>query len=146
MKPLMLPLVISTVLIAVGSSSAHAECPEISEDRTICEFASDAAERMAFSLPQQISANMTLEQVYAVENHIWMTVTLNYSESDLNRSVEAAGSTRGMVDNTMETNTKNWLCSAPDLSAFIEFGGAIGYNYRFIDGQRYLSIEVDSCS
>lgn len=147
MHPKLIVTAVAFFLSIGASVEAQQNCFAKYSKTNICDYAKKIQKGMAPNLPMQISQNLSLRNVVAIGPNISLGAMLDYDEQYLNADLRAKGVSRTRVDSRMKSMTRNGVCTDPVLRAFVDLGGIISYNYKFIDGSKYLDIRInkDSC-
>ena len=117
-----------------------------SNDDFVRKYAKEAAAEMAPNLPMQISKNLTIRTITAIDTTLTMAAKLAYDYNYLKSAVAASGATPESLKLKMQVMTTDMVCSDELLSAFVQLGGEIQYIYQFSDGIQYMIASVDECS
>lgn len=132
------------ISILSGSTMANDVCNTKSFD--ICKKAREFADEIATILPMQVNKNMSFHKVVAMQNMISISVIYSYDKVALETSLKQAGTSHEDVKKAMGGFAYESICiSTPETKAFINLGGAFQYIYKFVDGETYTVVTIDSC-
>lgn len=136
---------IIAALILAATSTAIADTLTESNEDFIRKHAKEVAAELAPNLPMQISKNVTIRTVTAIDTTLTMVAKLAYDYDYLKSAAAAGGVTPESLKPKMQVMTTNIVCSDKALSAFVQLGGEIQYIYQFDDGVQYMVAAVKEC-
>ncbi len=136
---------IIAALILAATSTAIADTLTESNKDFIRKHAKEVAADFAPNLPMQISKNLTIRTVIAIDTTLAMVAMLAYDYDYLKSASAASGVTPESLKPKMQVMTTNIVCSDKVLSAFVHLGGEIQYIYQFNDGVQYMVAAVKEC-
>jgi len=137
---------IIAALILAATSGAIADTLAESNEDFIRKHAKEVAAEFAPNLPTQISENLTIRTVIAMDTTVTLVAMLAYDYDYLKSAATAGGVTPESLKPKMQVMTTNMVCSDKALSAFVQLGGEIQYIYQFSDGVQYMIASVEECS
>lgn len=118
-------------------------CPADLDDT--CRFADQLRAEMAKALPMQMSETMALRQVSQFQNHLNLYIWLGYNRDYLMEIYKPQGLSLNDAKIALRKFAKNYGCSAPAWTFWIERGLVLNFYYQFIDGDLLTSFAIDSC-
>ena len=133
--------------IPLGTKSATAQdgCSGNDGLTDLCQNAQLISGELADLLPLQISSDMTLAGVIAIENAVIFRVLWPSTHDDLERRLVSNGMSWAGVQSDLQNFTQNAVCSQSVLTRFVLLGGEVEYIYQSSDGVRIASPIVVSC-
>ena len=134
-------------LMAINTKAAadDALCFNNLIDFNICDEAKRIRDDIAPSLPQKISANLVFRSISSVDNSLSLHAMLLYERDALENAAASGGLNMEEVEAQMYLTTKNYVCTSPELEAFINLGGKLSYIYQFQNGKLLYNFKIGSC-
>jgi hypothetical protein len=120
-------------------------CVGESQKEDICLEAKTIAGEIAKQLPLIMSDNMIWESVLAIENTIQGHLRLSYDKESLEKALAESGSDIETAKSAMYYAAQAVCTEGSPTRSFIDMGGAMRYIYEFVDGEEFLTVNVDQC-
>lgn len=136
--------IIASLMLAAASTSVADTLTEPNHD-FIRKYAKEVAAEFAPNLPMQISKNLTVRAVTAIDTSLTLVALLAYDYDYLKSAATAGGVTPESLKPKMQEMTTNMVCTDELLTAFVRLGGEIQYIYQFNDGVQYMVAVVKKC-
>lgn len=133
-------------IIAVAwSTSAMAEDDPCFSKADICAYAKEVQATLAPSLPMVVSSNITLRNVAAVGPRIVFGAMWAQTNAEVEARILDAGVSRDVYVQKMYEITRNYVCNAEAMAAFVGDGGEVQYVYMTRDNFPVASPLVAAC-
>jgi hypothetical protein len=110
-----------------------------------CEKAREAQAGLAATLPMKLNTNITMSTAIVQGPRVIITAIWNIDKAEFDARIHANSTTAVDLTLKMDAATKNSVCSAEALAAFVRLGGQVQYAYRTLDGFIVLSPLVTVC-
>ncbi len=124
---------------------AQSECTDNTQAPDICAQAKGIADEIAMQLPLKMSEDMSWESVKAIENTIEGLLRLNHDRILLERLLADSGSDLEQAREEMRRAAQMVCNESSPTRSFINSGGAMRYDYEFVDGEQFLVVEISEC-
>lgn len=111
----------------------------------MCAEAKKLQAALAPSLPQTISANITMFGAVADGTTVSMLARWNFSREQIIEGARSARITLDDLTKKMNDSEHNSVCSNKALAAFVRLGGKIAYIYNTKDGSTFATLTVSDC-
>lgn len=139
-------LIVAAMLCASTDSGKNEPSICTPKGTDVCKIARRMANEIAPQLPMQLSSQLSLQTVTAVNNYFLMTAKLEYGSTHLQKALSKSGASNEEMLEIMHRHAKSGICQpGTPTHSFINSGGFINYQYRFNDGEIYTQIEVTTC-
>ncbi|TIM21140.1 MAG: hypothetical protein E5Y74_15215 [Mesorhizobium sp.] len=109
------------------------ECLSKYTKTDVCAYAKKMQTEMAPALPMLISSNISVRSIIAIGPRIVFNATWAQTDAEVDAKLLAAGVSRPVYVQKIDEMTKNYVCRAEELSAFVRLGGEIQYTYTTVD-------------
>jgi len=132
--------------MAANSVIAEDSCFTEFTKFNMCKKARELSDGMANMLPMKISQNMAWESVASFGKTIQGQIRLGYTRKHLEEQYKKSGLPISQAKQAMEKSAHN-ICKQEDPAAraFIGLGGNFRYIYSFIDGEHFITIDINNC-
>ena len=130
-------------ILLLYTQQANADCP--SESSFLCNFLKDFQAGITPNLPIQLSENLYIRQVIAVDTTLHMYVLLAYDKQHLINEYSQHGLDENDAKAVLKNFAKNHNCSNSFTSKMIKAGGSITSHYQFINGEELVEFTVSRC-
>jgi hypothetical protein len=149
-KELFRPVFLSAVALFSWTLPAAAqdgpECFSKFTNFNVCEKAREARAGLAVTLPMKLNTNITMSTAIVQGPRVIVTAIWNIDKAGFDARIHANSTTAADLTLKMDVATKNSVCSAGALAAFVRLGGQVQYAYRTLDGFIVLSPLVTACT
>ena len=132
------------LLLAFVALPAQAMCPSGLD--FMCSFLKDFQKEITPNLPMQLSDNLYLRQVVAIDNTLHMYVLLSYDRTFLINEYSTYGLGIEDAKAALKQFAINYNCSNNLTSKMIKAGGVITSHYQFNNGEELVTFSVSSCN
>ena len=134
------------VMLQVANAAfGDANCTSNEAEADICVEAKKISDEIAKQLPLQMSDDMTWEAVTAVENIIQGELYLSYDKETFEKLLIETGLSMEKAESAMRDAALMVCAEGSPTSSFIDRGGAMRYDYRFLGGAPFLIVEISKC-
>jgi hypothetical protein len=137
---------VGATLVGAGASAQDGpECFSKLTKFNVCEKAREAHAGLVATLPMKLNTNITMSTAIVQGPRIIITAVWNIDKAEFDARINANSTTVADLTLKMDAATKNSVCSAGVLAAFVRLGGQVQYAYRTLDGFIVLSPLVTAC-
>lgn len=127
------------------ASADNNKCTPNTTNQDMCIFAKKLADEVQKELPIKNSDDLYLTEVKTDKTRVIITAKMKYSSNELKNTLKIKGNNIDAAKASLRTNAENSVCSNKQLSAFINLGGIMQYEYVFNDGKLLDIVAVTSC-
>lgn len=120
-------------------------CTSNDAGEDICMEAKRISDEIAKQLPLQMSDDMIWESVVANKNGIQGELHLSYDRKTFKKLLLETGLTMERAESRMREAALMVCAEGSPTRSFIDKGGVMRYDYRFLDGARFLVVEIANC-
>lgn len=135
-------------IITLASTNALAEddpCLSKSTKTDVCAYAKEMQVKTAPSLPMVISSAVTVRSIIADGPRIVFGAVWAQTNAEVESRLASAGVARPALVQKIDEMTRNFVCHAEDIKAFIHLGGEVQYVYMTRDNFPVASPLVTTC-
>lgn len=134
------------VMLQIANSAfGDVNCTSNEKGDDICTEAQKISDAIAEQLPLQMSNDMIWETVAAVENKIQGKLRLSYDKQTFEKLLLEAGISMEKAESTIREAALMVCAEGSPTRSFIDRGGAMRYDYRFLDGEHFSIVEIAKC-